>query len=53
MRTRSRVSSNSAFESGRADRQRALCLRPQRRAAQRERWAPEDGALYWEEKWKR
>ena len=29
--------SNNAFESGRADKQRAFGLRPQRRAAQRER----------------
>jgi len=29
--------SNPAFESGRADKQRALGLRPRRRAAQRER----------------
>ena len=28
---------NSAFESGRADQQRAYSLRPRRRAAQRER----------------
>jgi hypothetical protein len=28
---------NNAFESGRADKQRALGLRPRRRAAQRER----------------
>jgi hypothetical protein len=29
--------SNSAFENGRADKQRAFCLGPWRRAAQRER----------------
>ena len=28
---------NLAFESGRTDEQRVFCLRPQRRAAQRER----------------
>ena len=32
-----RMHPNSAFESGRADKQRAFGLRPRRRAAQRER----------------
>jgi len=31
------MTANTAFESGRADKQRALVLRLQRRAAQRER----------------
>ena len=31
--------SNNAFESGRADKQRALSFCPWRLAAQRERWA--------------
>jgi hypothetical protein len=33
------IAPNRAFESGRADQQRAFGLRPRRRAAQRERWA--------------
>jgi hypothetical protein len=33
------MTSNNAFESGRAETQRAFSWRPWRRAAQRERWA--------------
>jgi len=33
------IAPNRAFESGRADKQRAFGLLLQRRAAQRERWA--------------
>jgi hypothetical protein len=37
----SRFRANPAFENGRAEMQRAIGKRPWRRAAQRERWAPE------------